>query len=386
MKKFYQNSFMVLGAVALAWLCFTSSNAQTSDCLRNAQQKFNIGHLNEIPTSLEDCLDKKNLKTEFTIKEEEIQAFKLLTLVYIYLDDQRNANKSILRLLKSDPEHQPDPQDPAEFVYLYNKYSSKPVLALNGKLGFNFAQISEQEQFSTGIIGQSSNSYSSALALNLGLGIEYRIYKDFQLGPEGRLSTKTFNYTGAIATTSLTKADGSDANYNSLAFREADQWLDVPLYIKYNYAKKNIVPFIYAGFELNYLISSEQQDLSRDVINDFEGQSSDASVKDLLASGFEHREPTNYSILFGGGAKFKILRIHYFMIDLRYELGLTNVVKIDNRFLDDQTLATELSGPRFLYVDSDFKVSNFSISVGYAHSIYRTKDLTGKKKKKFLFF
>ncbi len=74
------------------------------------------------------------------------------------------------------------------------------------------------------------------------------------------------------------------------------------------------------------------------------------------------------------------------MIDLRYELGLTNVVKIDNRFLDDQNLATELSGPRFLYVDSDFKVSNFSISVGYAHSIYRTKDLTGKKKKKFLFF
>ncbi len=113
MKKFYQNSFIVLGAVALAWLFFTSSNAQTSDCLRNSQQKFNIGHLNEIPTSLEECLDKKNLKTEFTIKEEEIQAFKLLTLVYIYLDDQRNANKSILRLLKSDPEHQPDPQDPA---------------------------------------------------------------------------------------------------------------------------------------------------------------------------------------------------------------------------------------------------------------------------------
>ena len=37
MKKFYQNSFIVLGAVALAWLFFTSSNAQTSDCLRNAQ-------------------------------------------------------------------------------------------------------------------------------------------------------------------------------------------------------------------------------------------------------------------------------------------------------------------------------------------------------------
>ena len=348
---------------------------------------FNIGHLNEIPTSLEECLDRKNLKTEFSIKEEEIQAFKLLTLVYIYLDDQRNANKSILRLLKSDPEHQPDPQDPAEFVYLYNKYSSKPIFSINGKFGLNFALVSEQEQFSRGILDQSTNSYSPALGLNIGAGLEYRFYKNFQLGVEARWYNKNFDYEGTITTTGLTNIDGVDANYNVLIFREADQWLDVPVYLKYNHGDKPMVPFVYAGFELNYLIGSNLQDLNRDVINDFEGQSSDASNKDLLATDFEHREPLNYSLLFGGGVKFKILRIHYFVVDLRYQLGLTNIVNVDNRFLDDQNDALALSGARFLYVDSDFKVSNLSFSVGYAHSIYRTKDLTGKKKKKkFMFF
>jgi len=378
MKNLYLLQFFCVLAIAL--LAPRFSWAQTSDCLRNAQQKFNIGHLNEIPTELEECLAKKNLKTNFSIKEEEIQAFKLLTLVYIYLDDQRNANKSILRLLKSDPEHEPLPEDPAEFVYLYHKYSSKPIIALSVKLGGNAALISDQETFSAGIEASSTTSYTPSFALSPGIGFEYRFFNNFELGVEVRLAAKSFRYDGSVATTGL-----PGGNYTNLQFIEQHRYLDFPVFLKYSFGDKDYVPYAYAGYALNMLIGAEQTEIVRKVIGGKEGQSSDGSGRDLMASGSEQRETMNFSVLFGGGVKYKVARIHYILLDVRYELGLTNVVNVDNRYLEDPN-TPNLFKQRFLYVDNDFKVSNIAVTFGFAYSIYKTKNLTGEKKKGFLFF
>ncbi len=356
--------------------------AQTSDCLREAETKFNQGLLSEITEPLEECLSKKNRKTEFTIKEEEIQAWKLLTKIYIYLDDQRNANRAILGLLKSDPEHVPDPSDPAEFVYLYRKYSSKPIFAASVKAGGNLAMISDGEKFSAGHGDRSTDEFIGVPTVHIGIGGEYRFYKDFELGLEIRWSQKAYEYSGLVSTTTIPNGD-----YNTVEFTENQQAIEVPVFLKYSYDLNPWVPFAYAGFQTEYLLAATVDQANREPSSDYEGQGSDAPSIDLLESSFEKRENLNFSAVAGLGVKLKVLRINYLVFDVRYAFGLTNPVNGSNRYLhpnNDQASNQNL-GTRFLYVDNDFTMNNLAVSIGFIKSFYRTKNLTGDKSG-FLFF
>jgi len=358
---------------------------QQSDCLREAQQKFDQGLLTNIPEQLGECLSPGNRKTEFTIKEEEIQAQKLLTKTYIYLDDQKNANQAILRLLKIDPEHEPEDDDPAEFLYLYNKYQSKPNFSVTIKLGGSSSFVNEGETFSLFNLDQSTREYTPTQTFPvLGVGFEYRFLKDLSVGTELRLANKEYDFQSVPYSTSLNTSDGISANFQQLNFTENQTYIEVPLYLKYSFGKNKVwVPYAYAGYEINYMIAAEIDQINRDIVGDFEAQGSDAPAIDILDNAEPLREEENYSALVGIGVKYRaFFRVDYLFLDIRYSQGLTNVVKASNRF--DNDLAASLQN-RFGYVDGNFKLNTLAVTFGFSKSFYKTKKLEGKKKK-FLFF
>src|SRR5215467_3982389 len=94
------------------------SGAQT---LRLARSVYEQGRLHEIPD-----LINKNI-AQFS-KTELVDAYRLLTLSYIYLEEPEKADESMQKLLQTEHFYEPNPNvDPAEFIGLYKTFRTKAV-------------------------------------------------------------------------------------------------------------------------------------------------------------------------------------------------------------------------------------------------------------------
>ncbi|MEM7550523.1 MAG: outer membrane beta-barrel protein [Bacteroidota bacterium] len=372
MRFFYCSILLLL---AISNYSFSQNIEQC--VLEDYRQLYNQGQLNDIPASLEQCLETP--KASFPIKEERIEARKLLTLVYIYLDDTKNASRAMVRLLKEDPEHEPSDTDPAEFIYLYNKFSSDPIFTIGIRPGLNFSNANQLESFSVGNESLSQDQYTVETGVRFGVSVDYKFKPYLEFGIEAAYSRKSFTFENeniGLTTLEVPSTDDPDQNLTvaELTYIENQDYLDAALYVKYNYLNKNwkfpIIPYAYLGAEYNLLLDSELDEISLSGVlnNEIPAISIQESV--------QKRETTNLSIVAGIGAKYKVLRIHYIGIEARYALGLTNVVNQDARFLDSNP---ELIN-EFLTVDDNFKVNNFTIGIGFYYSIFRTKDLTQDKR------
>ena len=106
------------------------TNAQ--DCaqsLRLASSSYDQGRLHEIPELLKKCLDNG-----FT-SIEKVNAYKLLALSYLYLEEPEKADEAMLELLNTDHFFEPNQAvDPAEFIGLYNTFRTKPLFSIGVKL------------------------------------------------------------------------------------------------------------------------------------------------------------------------------------------------------------------------------------------------------------
>jgi hypothetical protein len=365
-ERFLFFMFLLLMLSHVSWS--QQSQETTSICLEQAQDKYDQGILADIPYSLEDCLGRKDW-----IKEEKIEARKLLTLTYIYLDDLKNASNAMIDLLKEDPEHKPAPGDPAEFIYLYNKFKSEPLVAISARAGANITFINLIRSYTSSNDLVYGDPYSSSVGITAGVSGEYRFYKTFEVGLGGYFSSKSFTYSLPFATTTELVPDANDgtvsANYSTLSYTEVLSFLDIPVWVKYTYKPKNkdrellVKPYVFAGFELNYLISAQQNDKTRDA-----PQPSDSPPLDVLS----RRENLNFSVFGGIGGKYKIARIHYIFIQAQYHVGLTNLTKTDER-INHYTRPEAWSAD--VKWDDDVKLNNVLISAGFTYSIFRTKKL-----------
>jgi len=365
-------------------------NAQQSPCLRESEELYQLGQLAEIPDILEECLDKKTdvYDQQEWIKEEKILARKLLTLTYIYLDDIKNASSAMVKLLKEDPEHEPEEGDPAEFIYLYNKYSSEPFVSVTAKIGGAFTNVSTIETYSLSNQLLSEKDYSSGAGIFFALGFEYRFYKGFDVGLELGLTSRRYTVNQNPVTTTLSDPrDGSSYNYQSLNYNAIQNYLDIPLYVKYTFLTERrprpfIWPFVFAGFGTSLLLNAELDQLNRTgdlreaVQDEFGGNETGDDSESPPLSINNQRENLNFFAMAGVGAKIKVLRIHYLSVEARYNIGLTNVVDPQNRFNNNNP---ELLW-QFGLVEDDHQLSNLAVNVGFYYSIFRTKDLTGGNK------
>src|SRR5687768_7941095 len=130
---------LVLIAVLLTWHNHTAYSQSTcAQTLRLAQSVYEQGRLHELPQLLEHCLRDNGFNDE-----EKVNAYKLLTLTYIYLEEPAKADEMMLSLLRTDTEFKVnDAVDPAEFVALYKTFRTDPIYRIGGKLGATVSQPS----------------------------------------------------------------------------------------------------------------------------------------------------------------------------------------------------------------------------------------------------
>jgi len=354
LRKFFVAVLFSLGCLL--------SHAQ-NECeltLTRATEEFNAGHLYGIPAMLNDCINK-NQKSEWRQR-----AYLLLAETYLLLEDPIGAENSYLEVLRANPEYVTDPQrDPIDLVYLSKKFTATPIFAFYAMLGANTSPMRVIHDVTIGGEAQTQQSYKLRLGWQIGGGIDYNYNENITF-------SAGFNYvfTGFQHVTT----DLFGPNKDIVEFLDRQTWAVVPLTIRYTHGVGKVRPYGYAGYSANFLLRDKgiinvyNRDTRPSTSEDASEELASAEAETPNLNLNDHRQRLNGSFLLGGGVKYKY-KLDFFFVDVRYSFGIKNITNSENRF------SNYSEGLPYPYVDDDFRMDNFAVSIGYIRPFYKPRKL-----------
>ena len=327
------------------------------DCaltLKEAQKNYETGLLEKIPLMLGPCI-----KNGFA-KEEKLQALRLIILTNLFEDNAIQADENMEKLLKIEPEYEVnDAVDPIEFINLLNSFQTNPVYTFGVTGGLNFSKIRVFETFGTADVVNSPGVYlSNGVGYQVSVTASRHIISGLSVNLDIFFSGKKYEYSNT-----------SDAQYYSLSFQENQTWMGFPLSLTYDFLQsKKLSPYIQFGAVYSYLLSAKST-----VIRTYNDNSS-ADVTGAVIDVQLLRNSWNFWLSGGIGVKYRVKK-GMFLINFTYLRGMQNMVDKSARYSNEELLY------KYYYIDDDFTMDNYMISVGFLYSIYQPKKLKQKKTK-----
>ncbi len=342
------------------------------DCeltLTNATKEFQDGHFYTIPSILGGCL------TSFS-NDQKLRAYLLLTQTYLLLDDPIGAKVSYLGVLKANPEFIADENiHSTDVVYLSKRFTASPIFAFFAKAGTNVSPVK---------VIQDNNAFGDARVTEgykLTIGYHVDAGGDFYLSEHVGIRAE-LNY-------SFNRYQLNSQNYferDTKSFDERQTWISLPVTILYTKAIGKYRPYGYLGYSpaflsrdvatiriTNYNASEEGETIA-------EGEQVDKKSPDINIVNKRNR--INQSILLGGGVKMKF-GLRFFFLDVRYAIGLKNIVDKKNLYADysispltsDEFIQSFNPVGSYAHVDDFFRINNLSVSVGVLQPLYKPREL-----------
>lgn len=345
MKKFLPLAvFLVCGY-------YSSLGQSCPQTLRLARSTYEQGRLHELPTLLEKCLSTNG----FT-QAEKVDAYRLLTLAYIYLEEPDKADEYMLKLIQTDHYFKPTLVEPAEFIALYKTFRTTPIFRVGGRVGAIATQpnVANAQSASPG-----SAAYNKSISYVFGASFEIPWKKRFTLNPELMYSAPAFDYSNTNPVAA--------GNFNT-DVSISMTYLSLPLLVQYSLipAEKEPVlnPYVSAGVSPEYLLSAS--------ITPSRKLAGNQPVETKTYAALSEFEKFNLSLVAAGGIKYRFAG-GFVTAELRYKYGVTNVNNPSGSFN-----VTEIAW-NYHHVDGIFKLNALQFSVGYVHNIFNPKKLTVKK-------
>jgi hypothetical protein len=344
--KFFKIVFIVSAFIGVQSNTYAQNNCPQT--LKKAQDTYDEGRISEVPDLLDACLKNKD---GFT-KVERIDAYKLLTLTWLYFNERTKAEESMHNFLVLNPEYEiNEALDPTEFINLYNSFRTSPVLIYGFKLGLNGQDINVIRNFSVDNSAENRGKYKSILGKQIGLTFEIPFKKRLSLLTEFNITGKSYKYTDEIL------------GFAKVDFTEKQTLVEVPILLHINLSKKRFMPYVNFGGTLGYLVGAKAIVTRKD---DVEGTKQDVPGPEQKIAHLRHKLMYHASI--GAGFKLKnVISNGYILVDLRYNIGLRNVVNPANRTSNPELIYN------YLYIDNDFTMNSLVFSVGYALPKYKPK-------------
>ena len=386
---------LVLGVFVLCSTFFASAQTWTQKLLV-AERDYDAGRLVSIVDNIIGGFDKALGEKGYT-REEKIRALKLITKVYIFLDDEPKSDEYMIKLLKADKEHKLDAKvDPAELYDLYRKFRSQPIFRIGFRVGVNKSYPNIINTFGTGNTGMVSKIYNGAgeppqeASVNGGAGTGFFInatvdrYLDWGLevglGLEFRNSQYSVDnfitYGDSIQVNGVNEA----AQFAVLSTMVTHQqsFFRIPLLLRYNFkydpgketfkkiednVKDRFIPYIAIGASYDYLLDATYLQGNRIGGTEYKFNA-DLSLKelDLIAH-------TNWSVFASLGLKMRV-RTHFLTFEAKFNKALLNYINPDNRWSNNPLSTYDLA-----FVEDDFSLDMLSFSLGYTYSIYNPQKL-----------
>jgi Outer membrane protein beta-barrel domain len=338
----------ILALAFFTALCGTALAQNCAQTLRLARSTYDQGRLHELPGLMKPCL-ANNGADGFT-KQERVEAYKLLTLAYIYLEEPEKADSTMLKLLNTDHYFEINKEvDPAEFIGLYKTFRTDPVYRIGIKAG---AMASQPNVANSNSANDGTSSYDNKIGILVGAFIEIPVLKKFVLNPEIYFQSKTFGYnnTHSIANTPAT---------------ETQNWISVPVSLQYEFFKQKfkdkklrILPYVSVGAQADYQLS---------------GTISLTTTKtDQLPVAQKsytlNRNSFNISAIISAGVKIKA-GPGLIVGEVRYMHGLKNLLNPEDVYANQFTVFDNY------VVDGIFKLNSLSVTIGYAYNVFNPKKL-----------
>jgi hypothetical protein len=350
------------------------AQAQTwSQRLSAAERDYEEGRLANIPERLQDGFLLKSKEGGYS-KEERVRALKLITKVYIFLDDEPNAEDYLIRLLKADKEHKLDPRvDPAELYFLYQQFRTKPIFRISLRAGANKSFPQVLQTFNTNAtfaqkiyngVGDPPGTATSTGTIGLGYWGELVGERHLRWGVEAgtgigfrNSSYDVDNYVG--------QNTGGDPTLISFVSNQQLN-LRVPVFLRYNYRyfeEFGPIPYLSVGASYDYLLDAQYTEATRRG-----GTSVTLSTnRDLKMT--EQVNLNNLSGFLALGTKLRV-KTHFLTFEVRYDRSFFNYINEENRWNGNPAITSDLA-----FVEDDLSLDMLSFSIGYTYSVYSPKKL-----------
>ena len=288
--------------------------------LDDAENYFTEGNLYIIPSLLEDCLEKG-----FS-KQEKIDALRLLTLTYLYLNKDEYAEDAFQKLLTIDPTHQVTPGiDPDQLVYLYQSFKTDPVYYIGVLLGTNYsipeATIVQKPH------AVSNINFSGASGFMAGLNFSYPLTMKWTFVAEPIFSIRSFSVdVNNIKAISLETNRLDIFNYPQ-SWQEDYTRIMLPLSMTYNISLGIFRPFVQIGVAPSYLVSAHLRDFFWPTDNPAEPRVfDDINIRDYSRK-FDLQLLGGFGISYQNKANLLSLHVNYY-----HTLESTKNTFIDDRY------------------------------------------------------
>ena len=373
--------------VAAFFLLFSTFfvSAQTwTQKLLIAERDYDAGRLVNIVDNISGGFEKSLGEKGYT-KEEKIRALKLITKVYIFMDNEPKSDEYMIKLLRADKEHNLDPKvDPAELYDLYRKFRSQPIFRIGLRVGVNKSYPNIINTFGTGNTGIVSKIYNGVgespneASVNGGSGTGFFInamaerYLDWGLEVGLGLEFRNSQYS---VDNYITYGDSIQVNgINEIAqfavlstmVTHQQSFFRVPLLLRYNFkydSDNSFVPYIAVGASYDYLLDAKYLEGNRTGGTEYKFDS-DLSLKDL-----DLIAKNNFSVFACLGLKMRI-KTHFLTLEAKLNKALLNYINPNNRWSNNPLSTYDLA-----FVEDDFSLDMLSFSFGYTYSIYNPQKL-----------
>ena len=368
----------------LFFLTFFVSAQTWTQKLLIAERDYDAGRLVNIVDNISGGFEKSLGEKGYT-REEKIRALKLITKVYIFMDNEPKSDEYMIKLLRADKEHNLDPKvDPAELYDLYRKFRSQPIFRIGLRVGVNKSYPNIINTFGTGNtgivskiyngVGESPNEASvnggsgtgffiNAMAerylnwgLEVGLGLEFR---NSQYSVDNYITYGDSLQVNGIAEIAQFAVLSTMVTHQQSFFR-------VPLLLRYNFkydSDNSFVPYIAAGASYDYLLDAKYLDGNRTGGTEYKFDS-DLSLKDL-----DLIAKNNFSVFACLGLKMRV-KTHFLTLEAKFNKALLNYINPNNRWSNNPLSTYDLA-----FVEDDFSLDMLSFSFGYTYSIYNPQKL-----------
>jgi|TARA_B110000967_G_scaffold202800_1_gene242293 hypothetical protein len=384
--------------VAFFVLCstfFVSAQTWTQKLLV-AERDYDAGRLVSIVDNISGGFDKALGEKGYT-REEKIRALKLITKVYIFLDDEPKSDEYMIKLLKADKEHKLDAKvDPAELYDLYRKFRSQPIFRIGLRTGVNKSYPNIINTFGTGNTGVVSKIYNGEgqppqeASVNGGTGTGFFInatvdrYLDWglEVGLGFELRNSQYSVDNYITYGDSIQVNGINeaAQFAVLSTMVTHQqsFFRIPLLLRYNFkydpgndtfrkiedkVTDRFIPYIAIGASYDYLLDAKYLKGNRIGGTEYKFDA-DLSLKDLgLITN------SNFSIFASLGLKMRV-RTHFLTFEAKFNKALLNYINSENRWSSNPLSTYDLA-----FVEDDFSLDMLSFAFGYTYSIYNPQKL-----------
>ncbi|MFA0964153.1 porin family protein [Roseivirga sp. BDSF3-8] len=342
---------LLAGLLGLASLSAYGQNCEQK--LREAQLTYEKGRIDQVPTLLEGCLN-----SGFT-KDQQIAAYKLLVLNYLYYNEKKKAEEAMTFFLKLNPEYKvQEGIDPPEFINLFNSFRTWPVFLYSPRIGINMPYIQETRRYSVDNDFEYNGNYSSTIGYQGGIVMEIP-YKKLSVEPGVFFTVTNYTFSDKLL-------DYADVN-----FEESQTSVNLPVVIRYRFGENRIKPFIGAGGGVRYLLGASGSIIRNDSV-DVELTNREVPRSDLDLS--EQRNTFGFYAIGSAGVQIKSKRsTGLWNVDVQLQYGLSDIVNGENRTADPSLMYS------YGYIDNDFRMHSISINIAYSIPVYKPKLLNKKE-------